>query len=238
MDACEPPRRRQTLRWLIAGLGAAAGAGWLARVGPFGRGGSETPFSVAGLFPGTAATTPDDAAFDPASAICRDAPPTAAEVFGALDAQAPRPVPASARCPVCGMFAARFPRWAAQAIYRDGATHFFDAPLCLMLHHLDVGRHAPGRNAADLVALHVTPFEPNGPTWVRAESAWFVLGSDTPGPMGEGNLPAFSSAVEAIRFAARHGGQPLAFDRIAPEALRGLDRRRHRHPGPAAQAPR
>jgi hypothetical protein len=42
---------------------------------------------------------------------------------------APQAVPAEARCPVCGMYPARFPAWAAQVHLRDGSIRFFDSPV-------------------------------------------------------------------------------------------------------------
>jgi copper chaperone NosL len=65
-----------------------------------------------------------------------------------LDPIAARPVPAEARCPVCGMYPARYPRWAAQLIFKDGKALFFDSPLELFRFLLDMGRyhdaHGPG----------------------------------------------------------------------------------------------
>ena len=41
-----------------------------------------------------------------------------------------KPIKISARdkCPVCGMFVAKYPDWAAQIIFKDGSYAVFDGP--------------------------------------------------------------------------------------------------------------
>ncbi|MGE5332247.1 MAG: hypothetical protein ACM3Q3_10845, partial [Nitrospirota bacterium] len=46
--------------------------------------------------------------------VCVVAPPTPYNPASGLPLQAARPVPADVRCPVCGMYPARSPDWAAQ----------------------------------------------------------------------------------------------------------------------------
>ena len=62
-----------------------------------------------------------------------------------LHIHAARPVPAQARCPVCGMYPSRYPRWAAQLIFEDGAAHFFDSPVDLFIFLEDTARYDPER---------------------------------------------------------------------------------------------
>lgn len=166
--------------------------------------------------------------------VCIVAPPTPRAAFAGLPLDAPRPVPVDARCPVCGMFPARYPAWAAQAIYRDGDTHFFDSPVSLMLYLRDVPRHAPGRTAQDVAAVYVTDHARAAassggmPAWLDAREAWYVDGSDAKGPMRNGNLPAFATAQAAAAFALQRGGRVLAFDDLRGPVLDALDGR-HRH---------
>ena len=102
------PWSRRRWSWLAgAGVLAAAGAaGWaFHRLGPR----PAAPLQAA-------ASHASDEALDE---ICIVAPPTPYDPASGLPPEAPRPVPPDARCPVCGMFPARNPRWAAQIIYID-----------------------------------------------------------------------------------------------------------------------
>ncbi|MBU1396829.1 MAG: nitrous oxide reductase accessory protein NosL, partial [Gammaproteobacteria bacterium] len=65
--------------------------------------------------------------------LCIVAPATPYDPASGRAMLAPRPIPADARCPVCGMYPARFSRWAAQSIFKDGAAHYFDSPLDLFV---------------------------------------------------------------------------------------------------------
>jgi nitrous oxide reductase accessory protein NosL len=118
---------------------------------------------------------------------------------------AARPLPDSARCPVCRMAPARSPRWAAQLIHADGATHFFDSPVDLLRFLGDRARYDPARQSEAVAARYVTDFDGGG--WVAFEAATFVIGSDTPGPMRTEGLPAFASRAAAARFAQASGGR-------------------------------
>lgn len=168
------------------------------------------------------------ARFDPSAELCVSAPPFPYDAASGLPPEAPRPVPQSARCPVCGMYPARAPGWAAQAHFDDGAALFFDSPLMLMLWLQAVPRHSPGRRADEVRALWVQDHLSGA--WLPAQAAHYVAGSAALGPMRNGNLPPFASAAAAQAFARQRGGQVLGFETArAPERLRALDTRSHRH---------
>lgn len=158
--------------------------------------------------------------------VCIVAPTLAWDGRG--DKLAPRAIPAEARCPVCGMFPARQPRWAVQLIYADGHAHFLDSPLSLFHYLQRVERYAPVRRRADIAALFVSDHDSG--RWLRADKAVYVQGSALLGPMRSGNLPALASTEAAQRLIERHGGQALAFavlDRQLPQALQRLAPHRH-----------
>lgn len=184
-----------------------------------------------------AASTPSAPAPVPAppeAEVCRSILPHAYDPGSGLPRHAARPVPPDARCPVCGMFPARSPRWAAQLVFEDGAAHFFDSPVSLLLYLQDVGRYSRGRTGADIRAAYVQDFETRA--WVPLDAAWFVHGSDARGPMRAGNLPPFRTAAEAQAFAHAHGGRVLsaaAVRRSLPDDLR----RQAPHHHDAASAP-
>lgn len=169
------------------------------------------------------------ATVDPSAELCVSAPPFPYDARSGLGPAAPRPVPETARCPVCGMFPARAPRWAAQAHFEDDAALFFDSPLMLMLWLQAVPRHSPGRRADELRALWVQDHLSGD--WLPAQAAHYVAGSAALGPMRNGNLPPFASRAAAEHFAQQRGGQVLGFEAArAPERLRALDTRSHAHP--------
>ncbi len=159
---------------------------------------------------------------------CVVAPPTPHDPRSGLGLLEARPVPADARCPVCGMFPARAPEWAAQAVFANGDTQFFDSPLTLFLFLQDVGRYAAGRDASEVAVSYVS--DSVSGQWMPAAQAFYVHGSNALGPMRMGNLPAFASDAAAQRFASTRGGTVLRVAQITPDLLQGLMApRRHAH---------
>ena len=150
--------------------------------------------------------------------VCIVAPPTPYDRASGLPMHAARPVPADVRCPVCGMFPARSPQWAAQIIFSNGDAQFFDSPLSLFMYLQDVARYSPGRSSGQIAAHYVTdasaPPDGKRTPWVDALSAYYVHGSSAKGPMRAGNLPAFATRAAADAFAERRGGVVLAFGAI------------------------
>ncbi len=158
---------------------------------------------------------------------CIVAPAFPFDPTSGLERFAARPIPDEARCPVCGMFPARYPRWAAQAIYRDGAAQFFDSPVNLHVFLGDVGRYSSGYRSEDVVATFVTDIMTGA--WTDATHASYVHGSNVLGPMREGNLPAFAERDAAERFASERGGVVLSAGEITPEILQSLTHSAHHH---------
>ena len=167
-----------------------------------------------------------------ASDYCVVAPLRALDSASGIGLLAPRSIPEDARCPVCGMFPVRSPEWAAQAIFDDGATHFFDSPLSLFIYLQDVERYTAGRRLSEVAARYVRDADSHSeaPDWIDAQTAFYVHGSDALGPMRAGNLPAFASAVSAQAFASRRGGQVIQTGEISPAILEVLGgAKRHLH---------
>ncbi|WP_420130746.1 nitrous oxide reductase accessory protein NosL [Rhodoferax ferrireducens] len=163
-----------------------------------------------------------------AGEFCVVAPPTPYDPKSGLGLHQARPVPADARCPVCGMFPARSPDWAAQIIFHNGDAQFFDSPLTLFLYLQDVGRYTRGRQASEIAASYVK--DVSSGVWISAHEAFYVSGSNALGPMRAGNLPAFASATAAQRFAGTRGGVRLEAWQISPQLLQDLGgERRHAH---------
>lgn len=200
-----PTRRQAWLRLALIGAAPLAGVGAPLLIR---HAGASNP----------AAMPPDD--------VCLYAPTVAWDGLG--DPLAPRAIPDDARCPVCGMFPARQPSWAAQVLYTDGHAHHLDSPLSLFLYLQQVPRYATGRQRSDIAALHVREHETG--RWLAAEQALYVHGSALAGPMRSGNLPATATGEAAQRFISRHGGEAMAFATLVhelPSALQLLAPHRH-----------
>jgi copper chaperone NosL len=159
--------------------------------------------------------------------LCIVAPTTPYDPDSGLDILDPRPVPDDARCPVCGMYPARFPNWAAQTVFKDGAAHFFDSPVDLFAFQQRLSKDK--RYSLDDVAVSfVSDFETGHK--IEARHAFYVHGSSAVGPMRDADLPAFASREAADSLARSRGGKVLAFADITPELVQSLNRSvHHRH---------
>ena len=165
-----------------------------------------------------------------ANELCIVAPATPHDPSSGLAMHAAKPIPADARCPVCGMYPARFPRWAAQAVFKDGASHFFDSPIDLFAFLQRIDRHNKRYALEDVAAGYVTDFETG--QWIEVNNAFFVSGSTVFGPMRDADLPAFSTRKSAGTFAHSRGGKVLASTQITPELIQSLSRNRHHRHAP------
>jgi nitrous oxide reductase accessory protein NosL len=125
------------------------------------------------------------------------------------------------KCPVCGMFVAKYPDWVAQIRFKDQKTVFFDGAKDLFKYYFRVSAYDPGRSAADIGAIYVTDYYTV--TFIDAAQAFFVVGSDIYGPMGR-ELIAFSSGENAKTFMRDHSARDnLRFEAVSLELLRTLD---------------
>ena len=160
--------------------------------------------------------------------LCLVAPATPYDPASGLAMLAARPIPADARCPVCGMYPARFSRWAAQSIFKDGAAHYFDSPLDLFVFLQRIDRY-DRRYTPDDVAISFVTDVVSGQL-IEAEDAFFVHGSTALGPMRDADLPAFSSREAAAALARSRGGHVRGWTDVTPELILSLNRSvHHRH---------
>lgn len=124
-------------------------------------------------------------------------------------------------CPVCGMFVALYPDWIATVLYKDGHAHHFDGAKDLFKYLLNRSKYAPSHAQVEIAVIGVTDYY--GVTRIDARSAWYVIGSDTLGPMGHELIPLATQA-EAEEFLKDHQGKRIVrFDDIYPKLLEALD---------------
>ena len=117
------------------------------------------------------------------------------------------PLPtAQTKCPVCGMFVAKYPAWLSAIGCRDGTVLYFDGPKDLAAYLLDLGRYAPVRKRADIISIWVKDYY--SVTFVDGEQAYYVIGSNVYGPMGEELVP-FRKRADAEEFLRDHKGKRI-----------------------------
>ena len=139
---------------------------------------------------------------------------------GAAERKPVRPA-ARDKCPVCGMFVAKYPDFVAQVIFNDGSYAVFDGAKDLFKYTLNLKKYAPVKSAGDVVAIYVTDYYSLEP--VDGTTAWYVPGSAVFGPMGNELIP-FGKEADARGIMKDHtGNYPLRFKDVHPELIRGLD---------------
>jgi len=125
------------------------------------------------------------------------------------------------KCPVCGMFVAKYPDWVAAITFKDGSRAFFDGVKDMMKYYFNMSKYAPTKKAADIQAIQVTDYYRLEP--MDGRRAFYVAGSDVYGPMGKELIP-FEKEAEAQEFLKDHKGKTvLRFDQIDLPLVMGLD---------------
>jgi len=125
------------------------------------------------------------------------------------------------KCPVCGMFVAKYPDWLAYAVLTDGKTLYFDGPKDMFRFVADPGHYLSGFKKEQIAALYVSEFYSLKP--IPAQQAFYVAGSDVFGPMGHELVPLAGQA-DAESFRKDHKGKRvLRFGDITPGLLKALD---------------
>ena len=116
------------------------------------------------------------------------------------------------KCPVCGMFLYKYPRWIATIVYENEKLSF-DGIKDMMKWYFE---HKEGIKEI-LVQDYYTK------ETLDAKKAFFVLGSDIYGPMGN-ELISFRDLESAKRFRLDHkGNEILKFNEITQERVYKLD---------------
>ncbi|MCP4993556.1 MAG: nitrous oxide reductase accessory protein NosL [Gammaproteobacteria bacterium] len=124
-------------------------------------------------------------------------------------------------CPVCGMFVAKYPEWVATVLYKDGHAHHFDGAKDLFKYLHDLAKWAPGHQKENITSIGVTEYYSLG--LIDAYKAYYVIGSDTLGPMGHELIP-LETLDDAEAFLADHQGKHiLRFDEVGAGLPMKLD---------------
>jgi nitrous oxide reductase accessory protein NosL len=130
------------------------------------------------------------------------------------------------KCPVCGMFTYKYPRWAAQIFYMEDAEekHYsFDGVKDLLKFYFnpqDWGNYAV-KSKNDITKILVTDYYSQKA--IDAKKAYYVIGSDAYGPMGNELVP-FENEADAKTFYVDHKGRKITqFENISAIEVYKLD---------------
>ena len=125
------------------------------------------------------------------------------------------------KCPVCGMFVAKYPDFLAQILFKDGSSTFFDGTKDMFKYYFNLKKYQPSKNLSDIDGIYVTNYYDL--TLTDGLSAYFVLGSDIYGPMGRELIP-FKKEADAKEFKKDHQGKSvLKFGEVTYEMVKSLD---------------
>src|SRR3990172_11915253 len=70
----------------------------------------------------------------------------------------PAPPGEKEKCPVCGMFVARYPDFLSAVRFRDGGHAWFDGPKDMFRYILGMKRYAPARRPEDVGEVFVKDY--------------------------------------------------------------------------------
>ncbi len=116
------------------------------------------------------------------------------------------------KCPVCGMFLYKYPRWVSRLYYGE-KSYSFDGVKDMLKYYFTQGNQPSEILVQDYYTTKTIP----------AKEAYFVLGSDIYGPMGNELIP-FATQKSAHRFMMDHKGKKVVrFDAITPKMVEDLD---------------
>jgi len=132
-------------------------------------------------------------------------------------------VPKDAKCPVCGMFVYKYPRWAAALeISHNNKTEklYFDGVKDLIKFYFEPEKWG-SYNSIKILNIQVTDYYKQ--TSIAGKKAVYVIGSDILGPMGHELIP-FETEKNAKIFSLDHLGKKIIrFDDITNEMIYKLD---------------
>jgi len=127
-------------------------------------------------------------------------------------------VPTNTKCPVCGMFVHKHPKWSAKMVV-SSKEFYFDGVKDMMKYYIfDVDFPYSRDSIESILVTNFYTLES-----IDAKSAYYVLGSNMYGPMGNELIP-FTTQKEAKNFMLDHKGEKIVrFGDITPKMVMALD---------------
>jgi copper chaperone NosL len=131
-----------------------------------------------------------------------------------------KPTPTD-KCPVCGMFVAKYPDFVAEIVFKDGSYVVFDGAKDMLKYHFDMKKYERNKNQSDVKSIYVTNYY--SLATIDAYKAFYVIGSDVYGPMGNEFIP-FEKEAQAREFMKDHKGKAIVrFNEITREMIQKMD---------------
>lgn len=132
-------------------------------------------------------------------------------------------IPKIEKCPVCGMFVYKYPKWAAiLEVSSNNKTSklYFDGVKDLMKFYFEPNKWG---NYGKIKIEKVIVTDYYSQKFINGFTAFYVAKSDVLGPMGNELIP-FANEEEAKAFIKDHGGNSLGnFESIIPQIIKMLD---------------
>ena len=126
------------------------------------------------------------------------------------------------KCPVCGMFTYKYPKWATQIFY--GERHFsFDGVKDMMKFYFNATKWGKyeGVTKEKISKILVTDYYSQKS--IAGAKAYYVIGSDVLGPMGNELIPFAQESDAKSFFDDHHGKTIVRFDKIVEKEVYRLD---------------
>ena len=125
------------------------------------------------------------------------------------------------KCPVCGMFVYKYPKWVAQLYYGD-TNYSFDGVKDMMKFYFEPKKWGKYENKREnITKILVTDYYSQ--KVIDGKEAFYVIGSDVAGPMGNELIP-FGQESDAKIFSTDHNGKKIIkFDKIVEKEVYKLD---------------
>jgi nitrous oxide reductase accessory protein NosL len=127
-------------------------------------------------------------------------------------------VPPKSKCPVCGMFVTKYPKWVS-IIKIENKINYFDGVKDMMKYYIFNSDFPYDRSK--ITEIKVTDFYTL--KGIDAEKAFYVLGSNVYGPMGNELIP-FKNKEGAKNFMKDHNAKKIIrFQEITPQIIMALN---------------
>ncbi len=131
------------------------------------------------------------------------------------------PPAAKDKCPVCGMFVAKYPDWVVVATFKDSTSLYFDGAKDFFTYYHNMKKYTPAKNQSSISSVTVKDYYHL--KQIDAFKSSFVIGSDVYGPMGKELVP-FEKPTDAQAFQKDHMGKRiLQFKDVTPAVLKTLE---------------
>jgi nitrous oxide reductase accessory protein NosL len=125
------------------------------------------------------------------------------------------------KCPVCGMFVAKYPDFVAEILFKDGSYAVFDGAKDMFKYYFNMKKYNHARNQQDVEAVYVTDYY--SLNLIDGLGAYYVLGSNVYGPMGKELIP-FAKESDAKEFMKDHQGKSMVrFQDVKYDTVKALD---------------